>query len=499
MYGEADKPDIPSGAPSPWHLARTWLSPAALGVLLFIVYLATLAPGLTWANDGVDGGDLITAAAVGGVPHPSGYPTYLLLARLFQLLPLGSLAYRTNLMSAVASACAAALLYDFARCVARAVEMRPNRVGWISGLAYGLAPLVWSQAVITEVYALQGLFIVTALWWLARLRRGRYTDLFFGLLLGLLLGIHLTALWLIPAFLMMGALPARRRPFITLLRRFSGLGLGLLVYLILPLRAAHHPPVNWGDVETVDRFWWQISGQLYHDYLASWPDPAFWLRLRFVATLLLYQAGFFGLMLAALGLTWPLQTRWLFLTIWMFVTNTAFVLLYNTTDAYIYLIPALISFSIWIGWGSARLFELFSRRQPIGGALGILILLYLLGLTLWHWPQVDASRDARAEHFARQALAALPRDAIVLASGDGAVFALWYEVFALQQRADLIVLAEDLLPFDWYRQSSRATYPEVVIPEAADSVWAVALWQENSSRPFCYVRSEDGMTMACRP
>ena len=62
---------------------------AILALSLSMVYWRTLAPGLTWANDGADGGDLITAAATGGVPHPGGYPLYILLARLFQFLPAG--------------------------------------------------------------------------------------------------------------------------------------------------------------------------------------------------------------------------------------------------------------------------------------------------------------------------------------------------------------------------------------------------------------------------
>ncbi|MGC8878576.1 MAG: protein O-mannosyl-transferase family, partial [Anaerolineae bacterium] len=61
-------------------------------LLAFIVYLITLAPSITWCNDGADGGDLITATVTGGVPHPSGYPTYLLLGSLFVHLPLGDLA-----------------------------------------------------------------------------------------------------------------------------------------------------------------------------------------------------------------------------------------------------------------------------------------------------------------------------------------------------------------------------------------------------------------------
>ena len=57
---------------------------------------------------GSDGGDLIAAASTLGVPHPTGYPTYTLLARLALLFPIRALAYRTNVLSAVFAAGAVA-------------------------------------------------------------------------------------------------------------------------------------------------------------------------------------------------------------------------------------------------------------------------------------------------------------------------------------------------------------------------------------------------------
>ncbi len=71
------------------------------------LYVSTAAPSLTWAHDGADGGDLITAAATNGVAHPPGYPTYVTLGQVIAHVPIGDVAYRFNLFSALCMASAA--------------------------------------------------------------------------------------------------------------------------------------------------------------------------------------------------------------------------------------------------------------------------------------------------------------------------------------------------------------------------------------------------------
>ena len=100
----------------PWHKCITVCETSTCAlrvfvvlVLLLVVYLLTLAPTITWAHHGADGGDLVAAVARGSIPHPPGFPTYLLLGDLFVRLPWGNLAWRLNLMSAVLAAGAAAL------------------------------------------------------------------------------------------------------------------------------------------------------------------------------------------------------------------------------------------------------------------------------------------------------------------------------------------------------------------------------------------------------
>ena len=54
----------------------SWLDLILVMLLPAALYLSTLARTLTWAHGGQDGGDLIAAVFISGVPHPPGYPTY---------------------------------------------------------------------------------------------------------------------------------------------------------------------------------------------------------------------------------------------------------------------------------------------------------------------------------------------------------------------------------------------------------------------------------------
>jgi hypothetical protein len=98
---------------------------------------------------------------------------------------------------------------------------------------------------------------------------------------------------------------------------------------------------------------------------------------------------------------------------------------------------------------------------------------------------VDASGDRRAELFAQEVLSTVPDHALVFAKGDRAVFTLWYVHFALGERQDLAILAEDLLHFDWYRENLQATYPSLHI--SGRFAWPGTIGMDNPSRPLCTV------------
>ena len=98
----------------PWRLSSRWLDLACAMLLVlggFALYAATAVPGVF---DG-DYGELQYMPRLLGLPHPTGYPSFLLLGWLWSWLPLGTMAFRLNLFSAFWASLTLLLLYLGAR------------------------------------------------------------------------------------------------------------------------------------------------------------------------------------------------------------------------------------------------------------------------------------------------------------------------------------------------------------------------------------------------
>jgi Protein O-mannosyl-transferase TMEM260-like len=489
------------------HALLDRLVAALIVVALGLAYTQTLAPGITWANNGADSGDLVTAAATLGIAHPTGYPTYLLLARLFQLLPVGDLAFRTNILSAVAAVFASLCVYVVVRSLC-------SGQGWISPVAAGLAALgfglsstLWSQAVVAEVYSLNALFAAVILVYMASATRrdaesAGHADWLQGLVVGLGLGDHVTLGILAVAWLATAAIADPPGIRLRLLgRRVVGVGVGALVYLYLPLRAAAHPPINWGNPRDWAGFWWVVSGEPYRGLAFGLP-PVF-LHDRWIAWAgsLRQQFGWIGIALGFFGLFYGAAQARLFAwaTVVVFVAYSIFAIAYNTPDSAVYLIPAYLIFATWMGLGAHRLLramEQWDRR--ITPCIAILLVAFIIWTVPTTARSVDVSHDRRAIEFATRVLAAAPVGAIVVTSADLDTFALWYYHYALGARPDVAVVVEPLLDFDWYRESLRAIYPGLQIPDQNDSDRIDTLIAANrEGRSFCRTSTDGNTHLRC--
>ncbi len=477
-----------------------------LAAALGLTYAVTLAPGLSWAHSGADGGDLIAATVSGGVAHPTGYPLYLLLARLWLAGPMGGEpATKTNIFSAVCAILAAELV---AILVAKAYPGKrwAGRVGgWLAGFAFGLSPLLWAQAVITEVYSLNACLVAGC--WLAlpvwtsqppSLKRLAIT----GVVLGAALGNHLTAIFMVPpaiaaVWTSLAAQPTQRWRGLLVM----GAGLGITAgafYGLLPLWASRGPAINWGNAATLSGWLWVVTAEPYRGLafgaLASGGD-------RLVAALGAWvaQFGAWGVLigLVAFGLVSHRSGVLRWGLVWLFVTSLIFAAGYNTADSYNYLIPAFLAFTIELGRGLAYILE---RLQGYHPGLTPLALALMTGLLFWNavpaMAFADASRDSAAESFIAKVAQAAPNGAILVTSDDRDSFAMWYMREALSQRRDVAIIVKRLWTFEWYRQELIQQYPDLNLPATDDHNWEADLRALNR-RPVCLTLLDQSESLQC--
>lgn len=475
------------------------LAGAALCAASLTLYLLTLAPTLTWGwnGKGADGGELLAAANTLGIPHPPGYPTYTLLLRSFTaLVPVGDFAYRGNLLSAVLAAAAVFTVYWAALRLCRSIKPDAPAVLAMTGAALGSAvfaasPLFWSQAIITEVYALNALF-AGALLLLAtglalappsdRARAASSTEVrlaLFGFLAGVGLGNHLTLLavaipllyWIWPAVgLRRLASPWMIGPFI----------LGIAIYAYLPIRAAQAPPVNWGDAGTVRGFIWMLTARPYQEYVFG--VPAATLVSRLVSTLELTFSQFnpLGLffVLMAVGPLRSRASRFFVAALAAMALISIYAVMYNSVDFEVLMIPVFLLFSVWIGVGFFWIMATWVRDFAQGDgdpprwrirlqASHQVVVLSILGFFLLpatsvilNYSSQDLSNDRTAHDRATGILDAAPDGSVVLSMQEKNVFSLWYMRYVERPERDVAIIAVRLLQFDWYLRDIHRMFPE---------------------------------------
>ncbi|MFH1928326.1 MAG: DUF2723 domain-containing protein [Chloroflexota bacterium] len=455
------------------------LGAAIVGIVALVVYGLTVAPGLTWAHDGADGGDLAVAVANLGIPHPPGYPTYVLLGKLTTaLLPLGDIAYRLNLLSVASATLAVIAVYLCLVCwpiVAQKGQSYKHMLvaSGSAALMIAFSPTFWSQAIITEVYALNAAFVAVILLLLFRiLSRASETKTvlpWLGLILGIGLGNHQTLVLLIPSIVV---LLWRRRHDLHLewkvvAKASLATAAGLAVYLYLPLRAAARPVPNWGNPVTVERLLWMVSGSAYRHYLFGLPLSYVPARLSAWASGLLAQYGVWGVILGLTGL-WQLAENEGDRALaegMLFFLYSIYALGYDTADSYVYLIPAYLVFALWIGRGIAYLLILALEQRKRWGSLPVLALVVTLLLPLvplgLNYASLDLSSDMEAARYGAGVVGQVPPGSIVISATDAHTFSLWYAQEVSDPRTDIVMIDRDLLQYPWYVENLRDRYPHL--------------------------------------
>jgi hypothetical protein len=451
--------------------ARSGFAPATVFVISLLVYVRTLMPGVAFG----DWGEAQTIPHVLGIAHPTGYPTYILAAWLFELLPVGSVALRANLLSALLTAAALATL----AVILVRLGVRPVLAA-AAALMLGAVGTVWAAATVARMDPLHLLLISLlmhrALCW-ADERRPR--DLLVGgVLLGLALGNHLLTLWVAPFLvvfvLWIGRREWRGRPHLLVAAAVAPL-LGVAVYAYLPLAAARSPVLPYNHPTTLDGVLWLVGGTQFHGqfqflsakgpglFLASL--PGLWTIIAARATPVLPVVGALGLLLLtrarpAFGLTCAA-----ILAAGLYVWAT-----YQQVEQHYLLVPFLM-FGLGFGValeGAARALTWLSvrlARQPEVATVRPAFLLkavvpavglgFALALGTLNWSASDRSGDQSGPTYVADVFAQLPPDAAIVSYWDAST-PLWYAHYVEGLRPDVLIVDDTNIAYeDWGTAEAR--------------------------------------------
>jgi hypothetical protein len=174
-----------------------WLFPALVGLGFLGLYSLSPYPGLGGRVHYGDSAEFQWLAAVTGVSHPSGYPLYLLLLKLFvHALPFLTAARVATAFSTFAGAGAVVVTY------LAATRFSRSRLGGLAAsLLIGVSYSFWASSTEAEVYALFHLLFMLVIYFLLGFRETRsHRDLLLALFLYAIgFGAHLLMIVLLPA------------------------------------------------------------------------------------------------------------------------------------------------------------------------------------------------------------------------------------------------------------------------------------------------------------
>lgn len=454
------------------------------------LYLGTLAPTVLYFDypEMFDSAMLQAAVPVLGLGHPTGYPTYMMLAHLFTYLPVGDEAYRVNLVSAVFGVVAVVMVY--------LIGLRLTRSGIAAAcgaLAFGLTPIFWSQAVIAEVYTLNAAFIASILFVLLLWRDGgRDRRLLLAVfLMGLSLTHHLSSALLIPAALIFVYLTDSG-----VLRRAGlwakGAGvfaLGLLPYSYLPVRAAMDAPLNEADPSSLERFLLLVSGGSFLlknllDMAGSdssdssqpsggsgsggsgmelWPalGDAGARALERLSPTGEYVLGQFPALVLVAGIAgalhlWRKDRAAAAMLGALFIGWLAHALAYTVSDFFVFFIPAYLVFGLFVTRGVGLLLRkagslAYRLPQKAGTASVVFLCALVLVVPLLRAPGAYSEEDRSGDYRGRLILDTVASQAEPEATILHHRSSLWYLVLVEGRRQDLTLV--DPFETSWVRQT----------------------------------------------
>lgn len=466
----------------PHHTKRT----VAYGLFLLasVLYIWGLAPTIYWR----DSAEFVTAVHILGTTHPAGSPTYTLLAKVLTFLPLGSIAVRVNLFSALCGGLAVSLLFSVLYDLLPASAPRVRLGAAISGALFLLvSESFWRFSEVAEVYTLQNALLLglSALLLKARTRTWAQPQHFtfywlFAFFYGLSAGVHATMAFFVPAFFAFIVLsePRLLRGKVLAFAFFFFL-LGFAIFLYLPLRSLSEPALDWGDTETFRQLLIHMTDRKDAPVHFGFPLARLPFQIHVYLANLANEFSTLGMLLGLIGCValWFRDKPSALLLLLVFLGNVGFFV--RSWTAAFGFIPSFVVFALWIGYGTymcctclALLYQRHQIRFP-----RVVVSACILGgiiLTLGqsfsrHLNIANQAENYSAELYGKQLLEQLPPNAMLFSGFS------WFPLLYLQQverwRPDftLLLQSEVFVPSQ-FAYLSQERFPNIQLVTSTELV-----------------------------
>ncbi|MEI7904542.1 MAG: DUF2723 domain-containing protein, partial [Candidatus Firestonebacteria bacterium] len=400
-------------------------------VLLFTalsVYIFTACPTIYPG----DSGEIVTAAYFLGIPHPPGYPLYMLLGKLFTFLPAGTIAFRVNLLAAFFGGLGAFLLYLVLRATGKKYFTDNYLLAAAASLVFAFSLTYWQQCTQAKggIYTLN-IFLLLVIF-LLLLKEG--SLLLLAVITGLALANHnTTAPLALAVYLYMLYTAGKKKESgigqkVLLFPIAAGLT-AFLIYLYLPIRSLANPPMDWGNPETAGNFFKHIFREQYGTVAGTERSlPLFFRQLGVYCSSLFSQFTPLPALLGAAGAVVFFKKTKSFASLLaaiFLLTGVGFLLLtnfsINSNNIYMINVFYIPSFLVLIIFMYAA-----GSIKNYGRALTIVVALTAAATLVFNFSSNNRSSNYIARDFGRNILKSAEKGSILTVAGDSTAFTTAY-------------------------------------------------------------------------
>ena len=449
-----------------------------LSPLLFLLLFASFFYARNLTNDiyGGDSGDLVTAAFVGGIAHPPGYPLHTLLgfisSHLLIFIPVVS---SVALISAIASLISLLFFYKLSFKLTKSTYF-----SIVSTATLAFSFLFWFYSEIAEVFSLNTMFAILLLYLGVSFYKNKKVKILMlaSFIFGLSLTNHHTIILISPVLLLLffGAfriIIKQKRVLFYLLISFL---LGFSVYLYAPIAAFRVPVINWDNPVNLGNLINLILRKGYGTFQAgNFPSVSSVERIVILKIFLSEVVSSISLpafIISLLGILYALKKERTVAVSFIFafiITGPLFISyagfpLWNifilSVSERFYILPSVILL-LFMPLGLLLIKNLltnsFSQKVYSMLVLAMFIFIPVL-LFIKNNESTNLSNINIGNKLGENILTSAPQGAALIIAGDTAIFNTWYAYYVNNFRPDIELIQASGLANNYYLDKEVEEY-----------------------------------------